>query len=190
MRRLNGCADVDRLWFPVKHLLVIALTLLVSSCGYRPVLGSTPPSERLSVVAAPGRVPNAEALAGVLSALKEELRAAGALKAGTGYPRLVVEVMRVSETAGGLTSASGSRPIARSVAIAVTARAWVKEGEGAERTALDTGDIRRTSQIAPADQAAVDAEGYLEAAFEAGRRTGVALARRVLGVPEPGYGPL
>jgi len=177
--------------FPVKRVRRIVATSLVfgavlvglTSCGYRAVYGGGDPEGRLSVTAAPSRVPNAGAVQSVLAGVRSELGRAGVLRAGEGYPRLVVEVLRVDEVGTGI-EAPGDAPLARGSAVAVVGRAWVESQPDAppER---DTGDTRRSERIAVGQSAAGDSLFHDEALRAAGRRLGRALAKRVLGEPEP-----
>jgi hypothetical protein len=177
--------------FPVKRVRRIVATSLVfgglvggaSSCGYRAVYGGDDPEERLAVVAAPSRVPDARAVQAVLAGARSELGRAGVLRGGEGYPRLVVEVVRVDEVGTGI-AAPDDPPQARGEAVAVVGRGWVEpspEGDP-ER---DTGDTRRSERITVGQSAVADQMLHDEALAAAGRRLGRALAQRVLGEPVP-----
>src|SRR5688572_19097507 len=94
-----------RRWVP------IAFSLGFGGCGYRAVNEATPVEKRLAVVASVSQVPHAEAASTVLSAVRQELSGAGALRAGEGYPRVVVEVVRVDERASAIQE-RGDDPVA------------------------------------------------------------------------------
>ena len=89
--------------FHVKHVLGLALILVgSSSCGYQPVYSGSEPAERLAVVLAPSRVPNAEAVQAALAGARAELARSGSLRGGSGYPRLVLEITRVDDEGTGI----------------------------------------------------------------------------------------
>jgi hypothetical protein len=159
-------------------------------CGYRPALeGSS--SWRLSVAAAPMKTPHFEALQATLSGVRAGLSQAGSLEAGTGFPRVVVEVIRVDELPTGI-AASGpeqSIPLARGSAVGVVARAWVIESPG-KAPANETGDIRRVEYVGQGSEPMASEYAYASAVRSAGRRVGEALARRILGAAEPGTEPM
>lgn len=206
---LNGCAGAKSPLFPVKlgptrqgvrgrllprsARLVAPLLVLVASmswgCGYRPAYGGTRPEGRLAVVVAPGHEPEAGALAAVLGGLRGELSRAGVLHPGAGFPRVVVELVRIDEQGAGArlptgTDENSAVPVARANSVGVTARAWVEQSEG--RVSRDTGDVRRSTGYAYRADASLDAmsrEASLQAAAE---RVGQALGRRILGEVEPG----
>lgn len=177
--------------FHVKHVLGLALILVgSSSCGYQPVYSGSEPAERLAVVLAPSRVPNAEAVQAALAGARAELARSGSLRGGSGYPRLVLEITRVDDEGTGIqvVPAPGEPgdeiPLNRAGSVGVVARGWVEEQAGAD-PALDTGDMRRVARYASPSGASQDARARREALRAAGRALGRALARRVLGQPEP-----
>jgi hypothetical protein len=151
------------------------------------------PSERLSVGAAPHRVAELQAVHGVLAAARAELAAAGSLGSNSGYPRLVIEVLRVDEVPEGIVAidapADGRRALARGASVGVTARGLVVESAAGEAI-VDTGDIRRTARFAASDDPRLDGARRESAVRSAARATGQALARRALGLPEPSFEPL
>ncbi len=175
--------------FPVKRVAATAASLLglavalgsLSGCGYQPVRGGAEPASRLSLAPAPARAPDAEAIHALLSGARGELGREGVLGSPTGYPRLVVELVRVDATAAGMRAVD-DRPAARGVTVAVIARGWVEEAEGAAPSRV-TGDLRR-AVVAPeggasAEAAALRRDATRRAAAAAGR----AVARHVLGIP-------
>jgi hypothetical protein len=182
--------------FPVKRVRRIVATSLgfgslllgLTSCGYRAVYGGADPEQRLAVVASPSRVPNAGALQAVLAGARSELGRAGVLRGGDGYPRLVVDVLRVDEVGTGI-AATGDLPLARGAAVAVVGRAWVEPGPDAP-SERDTGDTRRSERVTAGSSAAADRLLHDEALDAAGRRLGRALAQRVMGEPTPADEPL
>jgi len=194
---------VNKLWFPVKlgpistdvlraRLFAAALVGL-TACGYRPAYGGTRPAVRYSVAAAPARSPESGALVAVLEGLRGELSKSGVLGPDTGYPRVVVELVRVDErgTAQSLSIQPNSGvelPIASGSLVGVTARAWVEGGP--KIVERDTGDVRRTSAFGSAGSPILDAARREAAMNNAGRATGTALGRRVLGEIEVAQEPM
>ena len=189
-QRLNGWLDVDKLLFIVKLAPCVLLVLGAAACGYRPAYGGPVPGARLSIGALDSKVPDGDAAAAVLTALEGELAAAGALASVRAHPLVHVEVLRVEEGARGIRAEGGPLGLGEStVVVAVTARAWVVETPGAPPT-WDTGDVRRTETAAASTEGATHRESVAAAARVAARKVGVALARRLLGEPEPRWEPL
>jgi hypothetical protein len=191
---------VTKLWFPVKlgSIAVFALNMVaLGGCGYRPAYGGARPSGRLTVVAAPTRVPEGGALAALLSGLRGELSRAGVLGPGSSYPRVVVEFVRLDERGAGpqvqreLTGQPWA--LARSTVVGVTARAWIEEGPAV--VVRDTGDVRRTTSyeapgLGSPNQRVLELTSREAAVDAAARATGAALGRRVLGEVEVTQEPL
>jgi hypothetical protein len=148
------------------------------------------PGAKLSIGALDSRVPDGDAAAAVLGGLEGELAAAGALSRQRAHPLVHVEVLRVEEAPRGiLVDSTTAMPLAETVAVAVTARAWVVESAGAAPT-WETGDVRRVEVISVSDDPSQHREAAAGAARLAARRVGVTLARRLLGEPEPRWEPL
>ena len=138
------------------------------------------------------KAPESGALGALLSGVRDELSRAGALRPGTGYPRAVVELLRVDERGAGMALQPGqptATPLARGSLVGVTARAWIEEAPGA-RPYMDTGDVRRVVTIATGTTLASDAVAHDSALELAGQSTGQALGRRLLGEVEPALEPL
>jgi hypothetical protein len=114
--------------------------------------------------------------------VRSELGAAEAL--GGAFPQVVVEVLRVDERSIGIRSMSNGFPLARGSEIVVVARAVVREAPGKAPT-FDTGDMSRSAQFAAGTSPTADAAARSRAVRDAARRVGKALARAVLGLPEP-----
>ncbi len=183
---------------PETHRLVSKLGILVtvgvcSGCGYEPVYGGDRPTTRLSVTAAPYGTPDVAAVAAATRGVRRSLSSAGVLKPGTGYPRAVVEVVRVDEQAGGIVAvqsgAGENLPRARSLAVGVVGRAWVEAGAHAAKT-RDTGDVRRIQRYAPVEDARLERLHHDEAISAAAHALGRALGRRILGEPEATFEPM
>jgi hypothetical protein len=197
MPKVNTGSAVNNLLFPVKlGLYVLSMlgglgsTALLTSCGYR-ALYATAPAERWAVVPGEQRVPEQLAVEGVLQGVSTELSAAGALKS-SGYPRAIVEVVRVDEQTAGISSASArpkNVPLARGSSIGVAARAWIQSAPGAP-AARDSGDMRRVEQYANDSVPTEEAATREDAIRAAARQVGQALARRLLGLPEAANEPL
>jgi hypothetical protein len=212
---MNTISHVDKLWFPVKlgprlgfvpgrriraALAILGLTVSCGwggvGCGYAPAYGAERPSGRLTVVSASPRGADSGALGPVLDGVRRELSRAGVLTSGTGYPRVVVELVRVDERTAGQavwqnpTSIGGSEVVVgRGSVVGVTARAWILESPDA-RVIRDTGDVRRTATHASGSRPAIDHEQREAALVGAGRAAGEALGRRLLGEVEPSEEPM
>jgi hypothetical protein len=122
-----------------------------------------------------------EAAAGVRS----ELGPAGAL--GSGFPRVVVEVLRIDERSIGVRSMGNTQPLARGSELAVVGRAYVLERADAAPS-RDTGDFSRSVQFAAGTTPSADAASRSRAVRDAARSLGKALGRALLGLPEPSEG--
>lgn len=183
---------VNKVLFPVKLARSTANVLalvLATACGYRFANDAADvPPRGYSVSAVPARAPYLDALAAALAGVRAELGREGALRAGSGAPRLVVELVRVDEVASGIaaTDVGGATlPLARAAAIGVTVRAWVEERAGA-LPSRDSGDVRRIETVAQGGEVLGGSVAQGEAARAAARRAGAAVARRVMGLAEPG----
>jgi hypothetical protein len=122
---------------------------------------------------------------------RAELSRAGALKA-SGYPQLVIEVLRVDEQALGIARAAvrgRDAPLARGTTLAVVGRARLIETPGAP-PARDSGDFRRAERFEASPNPHAEASVRQQAVRSAARRLGRALARRILGHAEPETEPL
>ncbi len=177
----------------VGRILVPALALTASSaCGYLPAYGGSRPAQQLTLAVAPSLAPESGALSGLLSGLRGELSRAGVLRPGTGYPRAVLELLRVDERGTGLALQPGqpsATPLARGATVGVTARAWIEDSPGA-KPYRDTGDVRRVYSSATGSSLATEALAHDTAVEQAGFATGEAIGRRLLGEVEPGLEPL
>lgn len=170
----------------------LGVSSLLVQCGYAPAYGGARPSVRLTVGAAASLAPESGALAALLSGVRQELSRSGVLRPGTGYPRAVVQLVRVDERASGIAvqpNQPAATPLARGSEVAVTARAWVEDAPGA-RPYRDTGDVRRVATVGALSTLAEDAASHDSALQSAGLRTGQALGRRLLGEVEPALEPL
>src|SRR5688500_5376993 len=170
--------------------MVLALT---PACGYEPVYGTERPHLRLSVEAAPYGAPTLEAVAAAVSGVRRSLSTAGVLRQGDGYPRVVVELVRVDERAAGMavieTPEGIERPSARAASLGVVGRAWVEQLERGPRV-RDTGDVRRTATYAVGPTPLAEQPRYEAALRSAGHALGQALGRRILGEPDTTLEPL
>lgn len=167
---------------PAALSLVLALPLV--SCGYRAeqALSEAVP---LCVRAASPKVAEPAAIEGALDGAREELALHNAL--GSSYPCLIVEVLRIDESGTGVFSPRSSgaeQPFARGTAVAVVARGWVEQNAGAAPS-RDTGDVRRAARAAAVASGLPDSTRNADATRAASDRAGRAVARRVLGLPEP-----
>lgn len=171
----------------------LALSAALPGCGYEPVYSTERPEIRLTVQAAPYGAPHLEAVAATVSGVRRSLSSAGVLRPGDGYPRVVVEVVRVDERAAGVIAEDAGdgtdRPAARAASLGVVGRAWVEEVERGPRT-RDTGDVRRTATYAVGSGTLAEQPRYEVALRGAGHALGQALGRRILGEPETTFEPL
>src|SRR5262249_14673650 len=149
-------------------------------CGYRPVYAA-PGGARFEVVAGRSATSSFEAVQDVVDGARSELGAAQAL--GRGYPRVVVEVLRVDERSIGIRSTANG-PLARGSEVVVVGRARVFDAADAPPS-LDTGDMSRAAQFAAGSSPTADAAARSRAVRDAARALGRALGRAVLGLPEP-----
>lgn len=158
------------------------LLLFAGGCGYRPLRSLPATAGELNVVAGPSQVPDVtlvgDAVYGAQAALAREAR----LGRG-GYPRLVVEVVRVDERSSGVLGFEG-QPLARGASLGLLGRAWVLDAPGASAR-FDTGDVRVAADIAAETDPRLDALRRDDALRALARRLGEALAGRVLGLPTP-----
>lgn len=162
-------------------------------CGYEPVYSTERPEVRLSVQAAPYGAPHVEAVAAAVGGVRRSLSVAGVLEPGEGYPRVVVEVVRVDERAAGIIADKSpdgvERPSGRAASLGVVGRAWVEEVERGPHT-RDTGDVRRTATYAVGATGVAEQPRYEVALRSAAHALGQALGRRILGEPETTLEPL
>ena len=183
-----GTALSGRSWRPVLSLLALSLM----ACGYAPAYGGARPTRQLTVAVAPSLAPESGALAALVSGIRGELSRAGALRPGTGYPRAVLELLRVDEHGAGMAVQPGqpqATPLARGSTVGVMARAWIEDSPGS-RPYHDTGDVRRVSTVATGTTLATDALAHDTAVEQAGLAAGQAIGRRLLGEVEPTLEPL
>jgi hypothetical protein len=167
-------------------------SLLSSACGYQPVFGGTPPSAALSVSAARSVAPP-RAVDAALAGARRELSRFGVLGTSGEYPMLVLELVRVDESASGVSAARSTLdarvPHARGSLVAVTGRAWVLETRE-QAASRDTGDLRRSAAHASGPDSVSESFAHDAALEAAARDVGESLARAALGLPEPGVEPL
>jgi hypothetical protein len=116
---------------------------------------------------------------------RSELGAAEAL--GHGFPRVVVEILRVDERSLGVRSTENDQPLARGSEIVVVGRAQVLQSESTPPIA-DTGDVSRAAQFASGSSPAADSAARARAVRDAARSLGKALGRSILGLPVPAEG--
>jgi len=185
---------------PVLLWVLASMPLGLGACGYRPLHAGDAGDDRYCVVGAAPMVADGGVVAEVQAGLRAGLAHRGALRAGGGYPRVVVEVLRVDATSegiaalpggtpgttvGGLPLASGGSPapLARGTRVGVVARAWVERTPGGSRE-RESGDVRTADVMQVETDARLEALRLDDATRSAARRLGQRLARRVLGEPE------
>jgi len=168
-----------RLRFCLTHGL---WALLTAGCGYHSIY-ARPVAQHLSVQLGQVLVPETAAAQAVASGAREELAAAGVLGAGTDFPRLVLDVIRVDETSRGIHAQAG-QPVASGMSIAVLVRARVFDSDSPDPV-RDTGDVRRAVQETGDTDPRLDGAVYDVALRAAAERAGRAAARAAIGIPEP-----
>jgi hypothetical protein len=156
----------------------------LSGCGYGPVYGSST-GPRYEVVTGQVGTASFEAVQEAAAGVRSELGPAG--KLATGFPQVVVEVLRVDERSIGVRSTNNADPLARGSEIAVVGRAYVRERADGPMS-RDTGDMSRFSQFAAGTTPSADAASRSRAVRDAARALGKALGRALLGLPEPAEG--
>lgn len=155
-------------------------------CGYRSVYGQAA-NEKLSIQVGQVLIPDTAAVQAAATGARSELANAGLLADETQYPRLVLDVLRVDESARGISVQEG-RPRAGGMSIAVTVRGRVFPAPNQEPR-LDTGDLRRSVQVANESDPRADSAAYDAALRTAAEHAGRAVARLALGIPEPNDEP-
>jgi hypothetical protein len=136
------------------------------------------------VLAGPYSTAQFEAVGEAVNGMRTELGAADALGAGK---RIVVEIVRVDERSIG-TQMGGAGPLARGSEVVVVGRARVYESAENSAATWDTGDMSRAAQYAAGASARQDQITRGKAVRDAARALGRAMARAVLGLPEPAEG--
>lgn len=168
------------------------LTSAALGCGYRPLQeGARDPAAPFTVIGALPEAPYSDAAAAAEAGARSELARAGMLatpgQASAGSSAIAIELLRVDEEGAGIAidPASGA-PLARGLRVTVTGRArlWAAGGRDLLR---ETGDVRSSLVVSRGQgDAAAASTAVKDAARLAGRRLGERLARRILGLPDPG----
>ena len=183
-----------------RALIVPAALILLGACGYRPLYGGAQGDERFAVAGISPLVADASVVAEVEAGVRAGLARAALLRAGGGYPRVVVEVLRIDTQSEGIAAVPGGvrppevggvivsgvgplGPLARATRVGVVARAWLERAEGGPKE-RQTGDLRTVDVIQVESDARLEALRLDDASRAAARRLGERLARRVLGEPE------
>jgi hypothetical protein len=183
-----------------RSTVVIAALTFVSACGYRPLYGGAQGEERYAVTGISPLVADASVVAEVEAGIRAGLARAALLRAGGGYPRVVVEVLRIDTQSEGIAAVPGGvrppevggviaprtgplAPLARATRVGVVARAWLERTEGGPKE-RQTGDLRTVDVMQVESDARLEALRLDDASRAAARRLGERLARRVLGEPE------
>jgi hypothetical protein len=169
--------------------VALSAALLLGACGYHPLYGGEA-AERLGVVGTTPLVADASVVAEVEAGVRAGLARAGGLREGKGYPRAVVEVLRIDAASEGIAETSGlgatpgtTGPLARGTRIGILGRAWVERGPDMPKE-RDTGDVRTVEVMAVEGDARLEALRLDDASRAAARRLGQRLARRLLGEPD------
>jgi hypothetical protein len=188
---------------PLAFALLASLASFAAGCGYRPLYStaSADPEGPFAVVSSPARVASAIAIAAAEAGARTELARAGQLASCSpdsdkGCASMIIEILRVEETSEGIAleaapSGAPERPVARGVRLTITGRARIRASNAAEGAFLrDTGDVLATEVISSEPGAPQSVARFSihrdEAVRLAAKTLGERLARRLLGVPDPG----
>lgn len=173
-------------------------SFVAGACGYRPLYGGERGDDRFCVVGETPLVADASVVSEVHAGVRAGLARGGALRAGGGYPRVVIEILRIDAASEGISAVPGGTrgpsaegftpggppsPLARGTRVGVLARAWVERAPGAARE-RETGDLRTVDVMQAEADARLEALRLDDASRAAARRLGERLARRVLGEPD------
>jgi hypothetical protein len=163
----------------------LALACVSTSCGYRPLYGGERGDDRFCVVGVSPLVADAAVVAEVEAGVRAGLARGGGLRSGSGYPRVVIEVLRIDAASEGISAVPGTptAPLARGTRVGVLARAWVERAPGGPKE-RDTGDLRAVDVMEAEADPRLEALRLDDAARASARRLGERLARRVLGEPD------
>ena len=193
--------ELDRALLALARPLVVVLAAaLATGCGYRPLYSGAQGEERLAVAGVTPLVADASVVAEVEAGVRAGLARAALLRGGAGYPRVVVEVLRIDTQSEGIAAVPGGvrlpevggisvsgagplQPLARGTRVGVVARAWLERTEGGAKE-RETGDLRTVDVMQVEGDARLEALRLDDASRAAARRLGERLARRVLGEPE------
>lgn len=183
-------------------LVGLAATNGLAGCGYHPLNAGDAGDDRFCVVGAAPLVADGSIVAEVQSGLRAGLARRGALRAGGGYPRVVVKVLRIDATSEGIAAVPGGAvtptvgglplgnsgplaPLARGTRVGVLARAWIERSQGSPRE-RESGDLRTADVMQVEADPRLEALRLDDASRASARRLGRRLARRVLGEPDAG----
>jgi len=159
-----------------------ALAVASGGCGYRAVYGQ-PAGAPISVGIGQMLVPEPEVAQAALRGARAELAAAGRLSAGAAFPHLALDLLRVDEVSRAIHVQLG-QPVAGGMGVAVVVRGRLLVAAEQE-SELDTGDVRRATQLTGDADPRVDSAAHDQASRAAAERAGRAVARIALGIPEP-----
>lgn len=183
-----------------RSLVALLAVVFASACGYRPLYAGAQGDERLAVTGITPLVADASVVAEVEAGVRAGLARAALLRGGGGYPRVVVEVLRIDTQSEGIAAVPGGvrppdvggvsiggvgplQPLARGTRVGVVARAWLERSEGGPKE-RQTGDLRTVDVMQLEGDARLEALRLDDTSRAAARRLGEKLARRVLGEPE------
>ena len=157
-----------------------------SACGYAPVREVVAPGP-LAVVRGEGRVADAraddEAVLGAKAALARE-----GVAREDGFPRLVIELVRLEERSSGILAAGGD-PRARGVTLTLVGRAYVVGAPDGEPE-WESGDVALSAEIAAGNDPRADALARDDGLRALARKLGQALVERRFGYPASAAGRL
>lgn len=166
------------------------ITPAALGCGYRPLSqDARAPAAPFAVTGALPGAPYSDAAAAVEAGARSEFARAGVLatpgQASAGSSVIAIELLRVEEEGAGIAiDPASDAPLARGLRVTVTGRARLWAAGGLLR---ETGDVRSSLVVSRGQgDAAVASAAIKDAARLAGRRLGERLARRILGLPDPG----
>jgi hypothetical protein len=155
--------------------------VLGSACGYQSIRGQAENRGTLAIAAVGQRSAEPRVDAAVLSGVGLALSQEGLLRAGQGYPRVEVEILRVERFSGAVALSAEGKPLARSIGMAVLGRAWVALQDGSR--VEETGDVREEAYRAAGTLGAAEIQNDEEALQAVATRLGKKMGARVLGYP-------
>jgi hypothetical protein len=157
---------------------VVAFALVQLHCGYHS-LASQPVAETLAVLAVGRSAVDGMTEAAVVAGARATLATEGALRTGTDYPRLEIEVVADDFAAGGVIAERGA-PHAQGTDVRVVAHATLRR-KANDPSAWESGEVVATSTYATRNTDELTQSQL--AVRAAARDVGRTLALRALGDP-------
>jgi hypothetical protein len=154
---------------------------VLSACGYVPVHTVHAESEKLAVAIVSVQAGDAGTLEALRSGVTQGLTERGMLRAGSDYPRVEVELVRIDRMAEGAAASPGSTgALARAFRVVVTGRAWVAKDK--DTHVDETGELRE-DVVRAAEQGQSEALADIDSVRFVSQALGRKLARKIQGEP-------